>query len=638
MLVSKTTLILSLLFSTTSGHVNNIEGGRELKQKKKKKKDKNKDKKNKGAPATPAPVSAATSAPVKATSAPVKVTSAPVKVTSAPVKATPAPTVEKTQTPTKKKTKAPTKAPVKAPSSSPSAKPTTCPPTFNCNGNRDVCALKTFFTATGGCSWTNKKGWLADSNVCNWYGVSCDANGSVNRVSLYNNKLTGSLPTEVGELVGLTALELGTNQLSGMVPNQIGQLKSLKTLLLDNNNLTGTVPAGVCSLTGLQDFWTDCDGPAAGREITCSCCTACPNHHSASPSAAPSKACPGGKLLKPFKEMYDGAPAFTQNTLSTLGWFTSTTCAAGLAAANAGFKGIDGGAADFIAIKFDAAQLTNVLEATLKMPTSVDVLTALTELTLDSKFKGTTLPDLQKQTGMAILKVSKLGLTGPIPKGAYSKTTNSLTALELSSNSFTGTLDILHAGTIATGFAFTGNKKELKLSKNFGSNLCVDTAGAAINLSDNNIVGPLPTKLCQDVTPLANAVCAAGMTYMNLRRNSFTGTLPWGGAADGVWPKLVTANIADAACTVLNLSSNKISGSVNFTGLPYLSTGIAVASKARNFDFCGNGITNTMPGTICNAITTTATNTASVLYKFETCMDPGQLGGANACGTLCKLC
>jgi len=458
-------------------------------------------------------------------------------------------------------------------------------------------------------------------------------------VSLYNNKLTGSLPTEVGELVGLTALELGTNQLSGMVPNQIGQLKSLKTLLLDNNNLTGTVPAGVCSITGLQDFWTDCDGPEAGREITCSCCTACPNHHSASPSAAPSKVCPGGKILKPFKEMYDGAPAFTQNALSGNGWFTSANCAAGLDAVGAGFKGISGAANNFIATGFDAASLTaDVLEGTLKMPTSIDVLTALTHLTLDSKFKGTTLPDLQKQTNMVIVKAKKLGLTGPFPKGAYSKTTNSLTALELSSNSFTGTLDILHAGTIATGFDFKGNKKELKLSKNFGSNLCVDTAGVAINLSSNNIVGPLPSKLCQDVL-LANQVCAAGATYMNLQGNSFTGTLPWGTAAAGVWPNLVTANINDAACTVLNLSSNKISGSVNFNGLSYLSTGIPVAAKARNFDFCGNGITNTMPGNICSAITGTATNTASVLYKFETCLDPSQVGGTtNACSTLCKLC
>jgi len=458
-------------------------------------------------------------------------------------------------------------------------------------------------------------------------------------VSLYNNKLTGSLPTEVGELVGLTALELGTNQLSGMVPNQIGQLKSLKTLLLDNNNLTGIVPVSVCSLTGLQDFWTDCDGPLAGREITCSCCTACPNHHSTSPSAAPSVSCPGGKLLKPFKEMYDTAPAFTQNTLSTLGWFTSANCDGGFDTLNAGFKGIVEGTAKFIATAFDASKLTDVLEGTLKMPTSIDVLTALTHLTLDSKFKGTTLPDMQKQTGMVIIKAGKLGLTGPFPKGPYSLSSNSLTGLELSSNSFTGTLDILSAGSIATttAFKFSGNKKELKLSNKFGSKLCVDTESTTINLSSNNIVGPLPSQLCQESTTFTNAVCAAAATYMDLSNNSFTGTLPWGTAATDKWPNLGTTALA-GACTALDLSSNKISGSVNFYSLSYLSTGIAAANKFRNFNFCGNGITNSMPGNICNEITGTATNTASVLYKFETCLDPAQLGGTNACATLCKLC
>jgi len=49
-------------------------------------------------------------------------------------------------------------------------------------------------------------------------------------LTLAGNKLTGELPTQLGDLKKLSVLDVHDNLLSGMIPNEIGKIHQLKVL------------------------------------------------------------------------------------------------------------------------------------------------------------------------------------------------------------------------------------------------------------------------------------------------------------------------------------------------------------------------------------------------------------------------
>jgi hypothetical protein len=64
-------------------------------------------------------------------------------------------------------------------------------------------------------------------------------------------------------------MSLKNNELSGTVPSELGRLSSLSTLTIHDNNLRGQVPSEVCNIAIFDVLKADCD------EISCPCCTAC---------------------------------------------------------------------------------------------------------------------------------------------------------------------------------------------------------------------------------------------------------------------------------------------------------------------------------------------------------------------------
>ena len=60
--------------------------------------------------------------------------------------------------------------------------------------------------------------------------------------------LIGRLPHELGELDQLRVLSMGNNQLCGELPSSLGNLKHLQRIVLHQNKLTGQVPASLGKL------------------------------------------------------------------------------------------------------------------------------------------------------------------------------------------------------------------------------------------------------------------------------------------------------------------------------------------------------------------------------------------------------
>ncbi|THG12717.1 hypothetical protein TEA_026844 [Camellia sinensis var. sinensis] len=74
---------------------------------------------------------------------------------------------------------------------------------------------------------------------------------SLTLLHLGNNKLSGSIPKELGNLKFLNDTELSENQLSGLIPTSLGNLSKLEILFLRSNQLSGPIPREFGNLTNL---------------------------------------------------------------------------------------------------------------------------------------------------------------------------------------------------------------------------------------------------------------------------------------------------------------------------------------------------------------------------------------------------
>ena len=78
-----------------------------------------------------------------------------------------------------------------------------------------------------------KRNWLSDKPLVEWFGVTADNNGRVTALSLNDNRLSGIIPPELGNLSNLDTLSLGNNQLSGCLPAGLRNVSNNDLHLLD---------------------------------------------------------------------------------------------------------------------------------------------------------------------------------------------------------------------------------------------------------------------------------------------------------------------------------------------------------------------------------------------------------------------
>ncbi|KAK9209708.1 hypothetical protein WN944_002076 [Citrus x changshan-huyou] len=99
------------------------------------------------------------------------------------------------------------------------------------------------------------KNWDTSSFVCNWTGITCDIRTQrVTALNISGLNLTGTIPSELGDLSSLQTLDLSFNWFSGEIPEALGNLAELEELWLKNNFLTGTIPSSIFNLSSLSNL------------------------------------------------------------------------------------------------------------------------------------------------------------------------------------------------------------------------------------------------------------------------------------------------------------------------------------------------------------------------------------------------
>lgn len=87
--------------------------------------------------------------------------------------------------------------------------------------------------------------------------------GSLRYLSFSANELTGTIPSELGELGTIEFLSVSRNSLSGEIPSELGGLTAPQRLYLYENELTGEVPE-LAELTRLETLWIHDNGLSFG--------------------------------------------------------------------------------------------------------------------------------------------------------------------------------------------------------------------------------------------------------------------------------------------------------------------------------------------------------------------------------------
>src|SRR3954468_9046083 len=95
---------------------------------------------------------------------------------------------------------------------------------------QDSLALVDLYNSTDGPNWGYHLNWLTNSPVSTWSGIYDVTDTRVTYIELGYNKLSGAIPSSIGNLVNLKHLGLSNNQLEAPIPSSIGNLANLQAL------------------------------------------------------------------------------------------------------------------------------------------------------------------------------------------------------------------------------------------------------------------------------------------------------------------------------------------------------------------------------------------------------------------------
>ncbi|MBI3585697.1 MAG: hypothetical protein HY088_01040 [Ignavibacteriales bacterium] len=462
----------------------------------------------------------------------------------------------------------------------------------------DSVFIESLFSATGGTAWLNKTNWQS-GRVPGRYGVAVRS-GRVVSIDLPANNLIGTLPQGLENLTALRKLNLSgknyhhdmqvqphsqslerfnANRISGQIPTNIGQLTALEFLDLSNNLLNGTIPSQLSALQQLR--WLNLsENFDLGGTI---------------PSSL------GSLLNLELLDLYR-VGRLTGSIPPQLG--SATQLRVLILSED---RSLTGSIPTELAsipklrlLKLDNCALTGTI------PTGLANVTTLEQIVLsNNKLTGSIPADIGNLLALNTLSLDLNQLTGTIPASIVNLT--KLSWLDLSDNQLTGSIpagigniDLMHLGLgnnkltgqipVTLGklsslldFIISGNQLTGTIPdtlRNLGKNAVSDFGGLLMfRVGDNQLTGPVPSWLSQLSTvsqldiggnlldaqnaPIPDWILnRSGWVILHLHNLQYTGAFP-------------TQLMTKTSLQSLKLSGNKFTGSIpttigNLSGLSTL--------------------------------------------------------------------
>ena len=134
-------------------------------------------------------------------------------------------------------------------------------------------SLIALYEATDGSSWTHNQGWPRGDPCADMFGTSClddrifvklHTNGlrgtlpsnleGLEQLEVWNNAISGTLATQLGQLSLLRLVSVDGNQLSGYIPTELGMLQAVEHMTLYGNAFSGTVPSSLGKLSSISNL------------------------------------------------------------------------------------------------------------------------------------------------------------------------------------------------------------------------------------------------------------------------------------------------------------------------------------------------------------------------------------------------
>ena len=86
--------------------------------------------------------------------------------------------------------------------------------------------LHELYSSTGGINWIDTWDFSSGESWCSFHGITCDDFDQIIKISLEQNNLEGTIPSELGMLASLRSLRLHYNYIAGTIPSELGALSS----------------------------------------------------------------------------------------------------------------------------------------------------------------------------------------------------------------------------------------------------------------------------------------------------------------------------------------------------------------------------------------------------------------------------
>ena len=407
--------------------------------------------------------------------------------------------------------------------------------------------LEALYTSTNGANWATSTNWAADipAATCleDLHGVTLDnGTGRVTKIDLNDNRLSGSIPSELSSLTGLTELWLRSNRLSGSIPSELGSITGLTQLWLDVNQLSGSIPSELGNLASLKNlvlYSNDLSGSIPselGNLASLMVLNLYNNDLSGSIPAELGRLTSLTELYLYSNDLSGSIPAELGNLGSlTLLWLYGNDLSGSIPAEL-------GNLGSLTQLRLQSNQLSG------SIPAALGRLSSLTQLFLyQNQLSGSIPAELGNLGSLTHLRLERNQLSGSIP--AELGSLGSLTWLILHQNQLSGPIP-MELGSL--------------------SSLMI------LNLSQNQLSGSIPAELGS----------LSSLTQLHLYRNQLSGSIPaeLGSLSSLTWLWLYENQLSGSipaelgsltSLTHFRLYSNELSGSIptelgSLTGLTTL--------------------------------------------------------------------